>query len=226
MCHALTRLALASLLLCGTARSQQPTPTANGCPTITIDCPSNLPRPGELQTFTATVTGATTKLDYVWTVSAGTIRSGQGTPTIQVEQAGYEGLTGTLTVIGLPASCTNSVSCATAVCGLPPLALVFDKYGKLRWAEEQRRLKAFAAELQAQPGARGYVIASPGLNDTEQAARKRATRAQSYLVNTRGIESGRIVMGTDEVYEDFMVELYIVPPGATPPHIKTSSSRL
>jgi PKD-like domain len=173
MSHALTRLVLASLLLCGTTQSQQPTPAANVCPTITVDCPSDLPKPGELRTFTATVTGATTtKLDYVWTVSAGTIRSGQGTPSIQVEFESYGGLTGTLTVAGLPASCTNSVSCSSSGCGLPPSAVLFDKYGKLRWTEEQMRLKLFADELRAQPGAQGYVIVSPGLNGTEQAARK------------------------------------------------------
>jgi hypothetical protein len=218
MPHPLTRLALAVLLLCVAAQGQQQMPAPNGCPTITVDCPSGLPQPGELQTFTATVTGATTtNLNHVWAVSAGTIRSGQGTPTIQVEHT--NGLTATVTVTGLPAACVNSASCSFIICPAPQ-SQRFDTYGKLSFANERKRLDLFADELKNQPGAQGYVIVSSGRADTEQSALRRAARAQSYLVNTRGIDPGRIVMGAGEASKELLVELYIVPAGAMPPPMK------
>jgi hypothetical protein len=221
MPHALARFALVSLLLCGASQSQQPKPPSNICPTIIVDCPSGLSQSDELLTFTATVTGASsTKLDYNWTVSTGTIRSGQGTPTIQVENTEHhDGMTGVVTVTGLPTGCTNSAACSFISCPAPQ-GRQFDKYSRLTFAAERKRLDAFADELKAQPGAQGYVIVSPGRADTEQAALKRAARAQSYLVNTCGLEAGRIVMGAGEARKQLIVELYIVPPGATPPPLK------
>ena len=221
MSHALTRLALAGLLLCAAAQGQQQQSAKEICPTIIVDCPSDVSKPGELRTFTATVTGAATaKLSYAWAISGGTIRSGQGTPTIQVEVEGLSGLTGTVTVTGVPESCVSSASCTTSICSGFILSRLYDRYGKLRWAEERKRLDSFADELQHQPGAQGYVVVSPGPKETEQSALRRAARAQSYLVNTRGIDAGRIVMGAGEAREALTVELWIVPAGATPPPLK------
>lgn len=56
------------------------------CPTITIDCPSQIAADAKTIKLTATVTGAdpSVKPSYNWQVTQGTIVSGQGTQTITV----------------------------------------------------------------------------------------------------------------------------------------------
>src|ERR1043166_4819416 len=51
------------------------------CPTVSVSGPSGVTAPGQPMTFVATVSGAE-NATYNWTVSAGTISSGQGTSTI------------------------------------------------------------------------------------------------------------------------------------------------
>src|SRR6185503_569894 len=55
------------------------------CPTVSVSCPSQAD-PGSPVTFTASVSGDSgLSLTYNWSVSAGTISSGQGTSTITVD---------------------------------------------------------------------------------------------------------------------------------------------
>jgi hypothetical protein len=57
----------------------------DACPTLEISTPSDSFKAGETITFTANVSGKSDNLTYNWTVSAGTIIEGQGTPKIKVE---------------------------------------------------------------------------------------------------------------------------------------------
>src|SRR5438270_225240 len=74
-----------------------PTPTPNQpprpvCPNVAIYCP-DVQQAGAPITFTASVSGGTPGITpvYNWKISAGTILSGQGTPTITVDTAGLAG---------------------------------------------------------------------------------------------------------------------------------------
>ena len=219
MQSAFINLTLICLALWALAQGQQ-SKAASACPTIIVDCPSSAFQTDAPLKFTATVTGATEQLTYMWTVSTGTIRSGQGTPSIEIESAKpYNGVTATVTLSGLPPDCLASASCSFIVCP-GPVAIKFDSYGKIRLVVERKRLDLFADELRVRPGVQGYIVVSPGRGDTELAALRRAARAQSYLVNTRGIEAGRVVMGAGAAGRALTVELYVVPSGATPPPMK------
>jgi len=54
-------------------------------------------------------------------------------------------------------------------------------------------------------------------------AEARAQRAKDYLVNTRGIDAGRLVTVDGGCRSDLSVELWIVPTGATAPAASTDN---
>jgi hypothetical protein len=79
------------------------------------------------------------------------------------------------------------------------------------------RLDNFANALQENPGAQGYIIAYGGRRGVAGEAQRRADFARDYLVNTRGIDAGRLVTIDGGFREEATTELWIVPSGATPP---------
>lgn len=190
------------------------------CPTITVDCPSGVTPVGQAITFTANVTNAPAgvTLTYNWTVSAGTITSGQGTSSITVDTTGQAGqsITATVEVGGLDASCMRTASCTSPVAAAPE-ASKFDEYGDINFNNEKARLDNYAIQLQNNPGAQGYIVVYAGRRARQGEAMRRAERAKNYLVNNRQIEASRI-MTVDGGYKDTLtVELWIVPQGAKPP---------
>ncbi len=152
-------------------------------------------------TFTAAVDGDA-NVTYNWSVSAGTISSGQGTSSITVSTDGLGGQTVTATVElgGLDPSCSRTASCSTSVRPPPVSPVKFDEYGDIRFNDEKARLDNYAIQLQNQPGAQAYIIgygtcSGDGLCSHTSCivAQKRIERAKDYLVNTRGIDAGRII---------------------------------
>jgi hypothetical protein len=187
------------------------------CPTFNVTCPSEV-EDGSPATFSATFTQGTPQVSetYNWTVSAGTITSGQGTSSITVDTKGTGGqtITATVEVGGVDPSCTRTASCSTPVRPKPALARKFDEYGNIRFNDEKARLDNFAIQLQNEPTAQGYII---GYGACDAEGLTRANRAKDYLVNTRGIDSGRLVTTDAGCLPNLQVQLWIVPQGATPP---------
>lgn len=190
------------------------------CPELRVDCPSGITEAGTPITFTANVSGGDpgASITYNWTVSAGTITSGQGTPSITVDTTGLGGqtITGTVELGGVAPECNRTASCSSQV-GETRVARKFDEYGNIAFNDEKARLDNFAIELQNDPGAQGYIIAYSGRRARANEAQARADRAKDYLVNTRGIDAGRIVTLDGGAREELTVELWIVPSGAQPP---------
>lgn len=83
------------------------------CAHVSISCPDEVEEKQSI-TFEANVSGGepTVKPIYQWTVSAGTIISGQGTPTIMVETTGLAGqqVTAILELGGYPPECDGAES--------------------------------------------------------------------------------------------------------------------
>jgi hypothetical protein len=177
--------------------------------------------PGSAITFSSSLSSSA-NVTYNWSVSAGTISSGQGTSSITVDTAGLGGqtVTATVEVGGLDPACSRTASCSTSVTAPAPPATKFDEYGNIRFNDEKARLDNYAIQLQNQPGAQGYIIAYGSCAGEAQA---RADRAKDYLVNTRGIDAGRIVTMDGGCRADLTVELWIVPTGATPPAASTDN---
>ncbi|HEY0004956.1 MAG TPA: hypothetical protein VGB17_09120 [Pyrinomonadaceae bacterium] len=192
-----------------------PPPT---CPNITIYCPGNV-APGQPITFTASVAGGPSSIApiYNWKVSGGTIISGQGTTSIQVDTAGLAGqsITATLDVGGYNLAC--NATCTAQVPTLPLLPRRFDTFPQIRFNDEKARLDNLAIQLQTEPDAKGYIIVYSGRRDRPGAAVARANRAKDYLVNTRHIDAARIITLTAGPRDIQEVELWIVPQGASAP---------
>jgi hypothetical protein len=190
------------------------------CPTVRVSCPDSVPV-GSPITFTASVEGGDTSVTptFNWSVSAGTITSGQGTSSITVDTTGIGGqtVTATVDVGGYGAECRASNSCTTSVLAAPANPRKFDEYGNIRFNDEKARLDNFAVALQNEPGSQGVIIGYGGRRGRAGEAQARADRARDYLVNERGIEAGRITTIDGGYREELTVELWIVPTGATPP---------
>jgi hypothetical protein len=196
------------------------------CPTVSVSCPSDAEINAPI-TFTASVAGGDPNATwtYNWSVSAGTISSGQGTSTITVDTNGVAGgtsVTATVTLGGADPSCTGTTaSCTTQIKAPAPIAERFDEYGNIRFNDEKARLDNFAIRLQQDPTAGATIIV---YGSCAGEAQQRGDRAKDYLVNTRGIEAGRITVVDGGCRADLTVQLWIVPSGATAPQVDTSQA--
>ena len=187
------------------------------CPNITMSCP-DVQQAGAPITFTASMSGGTPGVSpvYNWKVTAGTILSGQGTQTITVDTAGLAGqpIDATVEVAGYNLECR--ASCQSSV-PAPPNPTKFDEIGEIQRDDEKARLDVFAIELQNSPGAQGYVIAYGSRNKRFGTGQQRGERAKDYLTRTRGIDASRVVVVDGGQRPTGTMELWIVPPGASPP---------
>jgi hypothetical protein len=178
---------------------------------------------GSPATFTAeAISGNVT---YNWSVSAGTITGGQGTASITVDTANLGGqtVTATVEVGGLDPACGRTASCSTAVKTppTPPSCSKLDEYGNIKFNDEKARLDAFASALQNQPGSEGVILAY-GTCEGEGLAR--ANRAKDYLVNTRGIDAGRVTVTDGGCRAELLVQLYVCEAGAAKPMASTDGA--
>jgi hypothetical protein len=196
------------------------------CPTIEISCPTDLVTAGSPATVSVNVSGGGSyNVTYNWSVSAGTITGGQGTPSITIDTTGLAGQTVTATVElgGLPPTCDRTRSCSFSIQGLPPPleCRKFDEYADLRFNDEKARLDNFAIQLQQEPGSQGYYVIF-GSCDGE--ADQRSARAVDYLVNNRQIDRNRITVVNGGCRETLTVELWICPTGAAAPTPSNSAT--
>jgi hypothetical protein len=195
------------------------------CPTVSVSCPTDV-EANQPITFTASVSGgaAGASWTYNWSVSAGTISSGQGTSTITVDTAnlGGQSVTATVSIGGADPSCTGTTaSCTTSVKPPPTPARKFDEYGNIRFNDEKARLDNYAIQLQNEPGSTGTILV---YGSCAGEAQQRGDRAKDYLVNTRGIEAGRITVVDGGCRADLTVQLWVVPQGAAAPTVDSTGA--
>jgi hypothetical protein len=198
-----------------------PPPTPTPCPNIAIDCPTDVVQRGTPVTFRASITGGgDATLTYNWTVSAGTITSGQGTDSITVDTsavgADTTSIQATLDIGGVAPSCSTSATCTVSIAGIREPQKV-DTYGNVAFDDEKARLDNFAIALQNEPGSQGYIIGYSGRTGRRGEGIARAERAKNYLVTSRGLEASRIITVDGGYREALEVELWLVPQGVTAP---------
>jgi hypothetical protein len=194
-----------------------PPPAEIVCPNVTVSCPERGTEDAPI-TFTASLTGGSPNISpiYNWTVSAGHIVSGQGTPSITVDTRGLSGqsVRANLDIGGFGTPCP--ATCETAI-QIIPKSRKFDEYYDIARNDEKARLDNYAIQLQSEPGSQGYIIVYSSRRARANEAQARATRISDYLVNSRGIDSSRFTVTVAGQREDWLFELWIVPAGATPP---------
>jgi hypothetical protein len=194
-----------------------PPPARPVCPTVEVSCPEAAGENAPV-TFTANVSGGTPGItpSYNWTISAGRITSGQGTPSITVDTTGLAGQTvrANLDIIGFGTPCPASCAVSIPIMNKPRK---FDEYYDIARNDEKARLDNYAIQLQQEPGSQGYVIVYPSRKAGGPQAQERSQRIVDYLVNTRGIDSHRVTTVMGPAREGWVVELWVVPEGAPPP---------
>jgi hypothetical protein len=185
------------------------------CPTLDVTGPAGITAPGETMTFTANVSGGSGEaVTYNWTVSAGTIIEGQGTPAIRVattpEMAGGN-VTATVTISNICADCTNNTASETAPIDTVPTLTEVDDFGKEPNDQIRGRLDSYFSQLQNNPSAQGYIINYGP--DREVARREKLIRDH---IAFRGQDASRFTFIRGEG-TDIRTRLVLVPSGATPP---------
>ena len=194
-----------------------PPPPPPVCPTVNVSCPE-IGTENASVTFTANFSGGSPNITpgYNWTVSAGRIISGQGTPSITVDTSGLAGQTvrASVDITGFGTPCPASCSVAIPIMNKPRK---FDEYYDIARNDEKARLDNYAIELQGEPGSQGYIIVYPSRRARPNDAQARAQRISDYLVNSRGIDASRFTVKMGAVREDWLFELWVVPEGARPP---------
>ncbi len=189
------------------------------CPNVSIICPEKAEL-GQVLTFSSNATGGSPDVTptYNWTVSAGRIIEGQGTPSIRVDTTGLAGqaVTATLSMGGYNLDC--SASC-TVQMPVPLECRKFDEFPTLSYNDEKARLDTYAIELQNDPTATAYVIVYPARGGRAGAVERQTKRIIDYMVNSRGIDASRIVTLVGPAREAMMTELWLCPQGAKPPNL-------
>lgn len=92
-----------------------------------------------------------------------------------------------------------------------------DRYGRIAFTAEKRRLDNFAIHIQKNPDAVGYLIVYAGRSAFVDEAEAWAKRAQAYLIKVRNVPSSRVVTIDGGYREKLTVELYLVPRDLAPP---------
>ncbi len=187
------------------------------CPTLSVSGPAGITSPGGTMTFTANVSGGSQEsVTYDWTVSAGEITSGQGTPSITVavptEMAGGN-ITATVKLGGIDPNCGCTTEASeTAPVAPKATAELVDEFGPLSNDDVRARVDNFFIQLQNNPNAQGYVI-NYG-TDRQIAARERLI---TNHINMRGYDRSRItfVRGGEGTGQN--TKMFLVPPGADVP---------
>lgn len=190
------------------------------CPAVNLTAPDSA-EAGKQVVFTVNIAGGEAQVSptYNWAISAGTIIEGQGTSVIKVdlkEVAGDSSVTATVEVGGYNPACPSVNSSTVMV--LPKVAArKMDEYGKLPPNEQKKRLDNFAIELMNDPTAQGYVIVYGGRTGQATEAQTAARKIQTDVVKTTGLPANRLVLMNGGYREEFAVELWLAPTGATPP---------
>ena len=95
--------------------------------------------------------------------------------------------------------------------------LKVNEYTDMPFESEKKRLDSFVEQLHRYASTQAYMMVYAGRRARAGEAEARAERAKEYLVKGRGIDAKHIVTIDGGHREELTVELYLVPPGATPP---------
>ncbi|HEY9283372.1 MAG TPA: hypothetical protein VIP46_07955, partial [Pyrinomonadaceae bacterium] len=201
-------------------RPRQPTPSPSQCPVVRVSCPDSAGE-GEEPAYTADVSGGDPGVTptFNWTVSAGSISSGQGTSTIKVETAGVGGqtITATVDVGGFARECATASSCTITVTKKGVPAAKFGEYVTADLSANKAQLDKWVLALQQDPTAQGYLIAYGGRASRPDDAQRAADNATDYTINVRKMPGERTLSGVGGYREQPTVELWIAPAGGEPP---------
>ena len=185
------------------------------CPTLSVTGPGGVTNPGDTMTFTLNGGGSNS---VNWTVSSGTIESGQGTSSITVrtsKEMSNGNVTATAEIGGLDAAC-KCPNTAQETAGVAPtitLSRKVDEFGAQKDDEIKARVDNFYIELNNDPNAKGYIV---NYGTAKQITARRAQIMKA--INFRKYDVTRVVFidGSD-TGAGVNTKFWIVPANAVPP---------
>lgn len=204
--------------------SPSPTPTppvrVTACPRVQVQTQTGKTvRDGQSLTFAANIAGGDPRVQptLLWNVNAGFVKSGQGTPKIEVDSTGAGTLPDRELVVevwvgGYAPECVIQES--TRVKIIAP-ATKFGEFGELEWKATTENLKVLADFLAQSPD-NLYVIVYAGKKSERSYAFNWIRKLKDELVFD-GVAQRRIMAVDGGFREDPAYEFWIVPIGAEPP---------
>jgi hypothetical protein len=202
--------------------------TKRPCPyDVRVEGPERVAE-GDLITFVAiNAVSASVPLNYRWRVSPDTaqVTSGMGTSSITVDTRGISNQTITaeldVTDDVYGATCQQKDSVSTGVETIKrPEPFRFDAFDSKAFDDDKARFDNYSIQLQSIPDSQAYIVMYQGTDRasvTQRDVDKLSQRALDYLVKARGIDPRRIQITKWGTRDRTAYELWIVPPGASPP---------
>lgn len=191
-------------------------PPVDPCPKIDLKVPTQPVREGMPAKVSVALAGGDKKVAPIfdWSVSAGTINSGQGTPAIEIDTTGAgadRAIYATVLLGGLAPECVASANATFPVAG--PARKV-DEFGPLADEELTERVDKFLAHVT--PADVAYIFAYGGRTNVRgyAAASLREIRAHALKA---GVRSDRLVTMDGGYRDEAGYELWLVPIGSEAP---------
>lgn len=202
----------------GTDAPKTTNPPANPCPQVELRAPQEqIVKDGEQVGFAVVLAGGTPVSTpmIVWSTSAGSIASGQGTRNVRVDTNGAgqdRQLRVDVWVGGYPPEC--SVQGSTTLRVAPPASKV-SEFGEIALEQENEMLKEFATALMSSND-NAYVFGYAGRNNVRGYTNATLKRIKTQLI-ADGIPYERIAFIDGGFREKPSIELWVVPVGADAP---------
>ncbi len=200
---------------------------------FTIICPDGIITEGGSAAITTEFeygnTGDKYKPTYNWSVSVGTITSGQGTPTITVEVGSQDN--GLLTVTlerdfaesHFP-DVQRSSSCSVVIRSLPQPNMIDEfRTGSNNCEDGFARLDSFFTELSNNPVDEGLIVIYGDTRDLK-AGDRRAKQLSNHF-SFRKFDRSRVRFIRGEAKDNGTTQFWLVPPGAKLPEIAAETER-
>jgi len=197
---------------------QPPPPVVVPCPKLDMrGTTAPIVRDGDTVGFAANINGGDPNVQPLisWTISAGVIKSGQGTRNIEVDSTGAGAdrfIIADVWVVGYAADCSLQARAGVTVAGP---ATKRDEFGELAEDKEKTRLADFVGGLSPSHDM-AYIIAYAGRNNVRGYARTSSTRMRAAMV-AAGMPSDKVATIDGCFRETPGYELWAVPVGAIPP---------
>jgi hypothetical protein len=156
---------------------------------------------------------------FLWKVSQGVIVHGQGTNTIAVElPTGTSGeLVAKVELSGYSLECPVEATSAISKTTFGVHHFKFDEFGNINCEDEAARLDNLAITLMNDPTLQVHIVMYGGRVSPRNQALARAARMKSYLVHTRGIEQGRVIIIDGGYRNELSGELWLSARGTKAP---------
>ena len=199
--------------------------SADSCRTISVVGPSGSVRVPEKMTFTGVVSGGgLDRITFNWTISEGTIVTGQGTPVIQVEldhpTSAQTPVTATLQIGDpnqMPSCPTISSETGIFIDLDRPTAKLGDEFGTAGNDCEEgfARLDNFFVALSSNPAASGVIIIYTDERDPRSGLKRK--RQLMSFIKQRKFDASRITLVDGPLRKNATTQFWLVPPGAADP---------